>query len=275
MTPVAPRPTAVPGVALLPAGFEELVTDLRRSIDALADDEDGDIVALTATPVIPRATIERAGYVADFPNMIGTVHTFQGNEKEWLKLRPLARSGGDWLTEQRPTDVVLSPAACYHVYPTIADSRIDGPRRFRVECYCYRHEATHEVGRLRSFRMREFVYVDTPDACLAWRDRWRERVAQWLSGLGLDVRTEVASDPFFGRIAKLMKQSQTEQNLKLELTAPVTDDSRVAVASANCHKDHLGQAFAITTADGAVAHTACMAFGLERIALALIQAGKA
>jgi hypothetical protein len=42
-----------------------------------------------------------------------------------------------------------------------------------------------------------------------------------------------------------------------------------AIASANYHKEHFGEVFEFT-AGGAVGHTACTAFGLERIALALI-----
>ncbi|MBX7556955.1 hypothetical protein K1Y78_56115, partial [Streptomyces sp. tea 10] len=42
-----------------------------------------------------------------------------------------------------------------------------------------------------------------------------------------------------------------------------------AIASANLHEDHFGESFHLHTADGAVAHSACFGFGLERVALAL------
>jgi hypothetical protein len=44
---------------------------------------------------------------------------------------------------------------------------------------------------------------------------------------------------------------------------------RAAVMSCNYHLEHFGEAFDIRTDDGAVAHTACVGFGLERMALAL------
>ena len=44
-----------------------------------------------------------------------------------------------------------------------------------------------------------------------------------------------------------------------------------AVSSANCHLDYCGKAFDIRTATGEEAHTACIGFGLERIALALFK----
>ena len=56
------------------------------------------------------------------------------------------------------------------------------------------------------------------------------------------------------------------------LVVPIADPARpTAVASSNCHLDHFGKAFGIHSADGAVAHTACVGFGLERITLALFK----
>jgi hypothetical protein len=69
-----------------------------------------------------------------------------------------------------------------------------------------------------------------------------------------------------------MKATQREQNLKYELVVPITSEEKpTAITSSNCHLDHFGLAFDIRTADGAVAHSACVGFGLERIALALFR----
>ena len=43
------------------------------------------------------------------------------------------------------------------------------------------------------------------------------------------------------------------------------------IGRACCIQGHFGQAFDIKTADGRPAHTACIGFGLERIALALFK----
>jgi seryl-tRNA synthetase len=88
--------------------------------------------------------------------------------------------------------------------------------------------------------------------------------------VGLDVRPVVANDPFFGGAGRVMGASQREQTLKYELVVPITSaESPTAIASCNYHLDHFGRAFDIRTADGEIAHTACVGFGLERIALAL------
>jgi seryl-tRNA synthetase len=57
--------------------------------------------------------------------------------------------------------------------------------------------------------------------------------------------------------------------LKVELLAPIAGDEPSAIASLNYHQDYFGEAFGIRTADGVVAHTACVGFGLERMTLAL------
>jgi seryl-tRNA synthetase len=44
-----------------------------------------------------------------------------------------------------------------------------------------------------------------------------------------------------------------------------------AIGSCNYHLDHFGIAFDIRTADGSIAHSACVGFGLERVALALFK----
>ncbi|KAA2255914.1 hypothetical protein F0L68_27370 [Solihabitans fulvus] len=264
-----PLATEVPGVYLSPEPFEAIVNLLRRGIAALSSDEP--FRRLTIPPVIARRTIERAGYVKTFPQLLGTVHSYPGDSKEWGRLAPLVDTGGAWHADQQISDLVLLPAACYPVYATLVGQDLTEPARFAVEATCFRQEATSEAGRLRSFRMAELVTAGSEEHCVQWRGHWQDRIAEWLTGLGLDVSVDVADDPFFGPGRKLYQAAQRAQELKLELRVPVEDGLVQAVASANCHKDHFGEAFEFTC-DGAVGHTSCMAFGLERIALALINA---
>ncbi|MFG2692202.1 aminoacyl--tRNA ligase-related protein [Kitasatospora sp. NPDC048407] len=262
-----PLPTAAPGVQLQSAAYEKLLAALRESIARLADDEPFE--RLVVPPVISRATIERAGYVASFPHLLGTVHSYTGSAADWRQLAPLIAESGPWHAQQTVSDLVLLPAACYPVYATLAGQDLQLPARFSVEAQCFRQEATAEPGRLRTFRMAELVTAGTPAHCLDWRERWLERVAAWLETLGLKPLIELADDPFFGGGRRLYQAAQRAQELKFELRVPVADGLVQAIASANIHKDHFGEAFAFT-ADGAPGHTACTAFGLDRIALALL-----
>ena len=64
--------------------------------------------------------------------------------------------------------------------------------------------------------------------------------------------------------------SQLEQSLKYELLIPVnSEEEPTACMSFNCHLDHFGAAWVLRTADGEIAHTACAAFGMDRLALAI------
>ncbi|HEY0641407.1 MAG TPA: hypothetical protein VGD67_27575 [Pseudonocardiaceae bacterium] len=264
-----PVPTEAPGVYLYPESFERIVALLRTGIAALAADEP--FLRLAVPPVISRRTIEHAGYVKTFPQLLGTVHSFAGTGRDWGRLAPLVETGGDWHADQRISDVVLLPAACYPVYHSLAGHDLGAAAKFAVDATCFRQEATSEPGRLRSFRMSELVTAGTEEHCVAWRAHWLERVTAWLRALRLDVRVEVADDPFFGPGRKLYQAAQRVQELKLEFAVPVDGTTVQAVASANYHKDHFGEVYGFT-AGGAVGHTSCIAFGLERIALALINA---
>jgi seryl-tRNA synthetase len=88
--------------------------------------------------------------------------------------------------------------------------------------------------------------------------------------LALPFRIAPASDPFFGRAARLIAASQVEQMLKFELLIPLRSEERpTACMSFNYHRDHFGLAWDLRGESGEIAHTACVAFGMDRLALAL------
>ena len=68
----------------------------------------------------------------------------------------------------------------------------------------------------------------------------------------------------------MLAKGQRDQELKLEVVCPISSSIPGAVLSINAHLDHFGIDFGIATADGGVAHTACIGFGLERVTLALL-----
>ena len=49
----------------------------------------------------------------------------------------------------------------------------------------------------------------------------------------------------------------------------LTEVKPTAIGSSNYHEDHFGLPFDLHPADGEVAHSACIGFGLDRITLAL------
>jgi seryl-tRNA synthetase len=112
--------------------------------------------------------------------------------------------------------------------------------------------------------------MGTEDHVTAFRQTWMDRGVEMMKSIGLDVEIDVANDPFFGRAGRLLANNQRDQNLKFELLIPVTSQTKkTACMSFNYHQDAFGQKWGLNLEDGAVAHTACVGFGLERIALAL------
>ncbi|MEU0128132.1 MULTISPECIES: aminoacyl--tRNA ligase-related protein [unclassified Streptomyces] len=255
-------PTGVPGLLSFTPKFEKVLTNLQAALTAT--DPSASPGPTFYAPVVPRANIDRAQYAESFPQLLGSVHAL--------------RTGGtpdpqDPAAARAETDVVLAPAICYSVYPQIADSTVTEARFFDAVGHCYRHEATSEYGRFRSFRMREFVVVAGQEEAWQWRDAWIARTEELFTRLGLKISVQQASDPFFGPGDRFMRTSQIQQDLKYEFHTEVYDgDPGTAIASANCHKDHLGEHFAIGFADEGPAHSSCMAFGLERTVSALIHA---
>ncbi|MFG2041342.1 aminoacyl--tRNA ligase-related protein [Dactylosporangium sp. NPDC048998] len=254
-------PPTANGLLSFTPKFESVVAGLQAVLTG--SDPFGSAGPIWYAPVVPRATIDRSEYADGFPNLLGTVHALA-----------LDASADTVVGEEDrgATDLVLAPAVCYSVYPRIADGVIEGPRHFDAAGYCYRHEATSELGRFRSFRMREFVMVADAATARDWRDAWIARGEALFARLGVTVSVVPASDPFFGPGARLMRNSQKQQDLKYEFVAALPGQATgTAIASANYHKDHLGLRFDISYRGQEPAHTACTAFGIERIVLALIQ----
>lgn len=68
----------------------------------------------------------------------------------------------------------------------------------------------------------------------------------------------------------MLAASQREQELKFEVVVPIlSEDAPTAVCSFNYHREHFADIFSIHTSDGAIAQTACLGFGMERVVMAL------
>jgi seryl-tRNA synthetase len=208
--------------------------------------------------------------VTSFPNLVGVVSSFAGTAADVPAFLDEVAGGADWTERLAITDVAMCSAGCHPIYPLVARSTLPhGGDRFEVETWCFRHEPSADPARMQSFRQHEFVYLGTPEGAVAHRDRWLEQGRELLASLGLDVSAVVANDPFFGRTGRLLAASQRTKELKYELVAPISSTAPGAIGSANYHEDHFGAAFDIRLEGGDVAHTACIGFGLERIALSL------
>jgi seryl-tRNA synthetase len=263
------EPMGIDGVYARTAKFERVVEGLAKLITR---HREPDTEILRFPPVMSRQQLEKSGYLKSFPHLLGCVSCLHGSEADIRLIVEGFEAGRDWTPALGPADLVLSPAACYPVYP-LAASRGSVPARglkFDVACDCFRHEPSRQLDRLQSFRMREYVCLGTPQQIADFRERWMTRAQGIADGLGLPYRIAQASDPFFGRGGKLMATSQVEQSLKFELLIPLrSDDQPTACMSFNYHRDHFGTTWNLKNETGEVSHTGCVAFGIDRLALAL------
>ncbi|HEY5294719.1 MAG TPA: amino acid--[acyl-carrier-protein] ligase [Gaiellaceae bacterium] len=226
-------------------------------------------------PLLPRDQLEKIGYLKSFPHLAGTIFAFDGDEEQATVQEERASRHEDWSEFQGMTDLVLTPAACYPVYPAVAAR---GPLRaggITVDAggsYVFRHEPSGDPARLQMFHQREIVRIGEPEVVAVWRDAWRDRSVALLLAVGLDARFDVANDPFFGRSGRLLARSQRSQALKFEVLVQIAGPEPTAVASFNYHQDHFSSTYGIEMKNGGEpAHTACLGFGLERITLALLR----
>ncbi len=261
-------PASVDGVYGRSDRYERVAAGVMAVLGRLGADDVEDHVHFP--PVLPRVAFERTGYIASFPNLMGSVHSFFGDDARHAEMVKAAKAGERWSDALEPTDVMLCSAACHSLYPGMAGTLPAGGRTVQVSSWCFRHEPSRDLMRMQAFRMVEYVFVGEPSEAVACRDEWLGRGRRVLEDLGLDVDTVTANDPFFGRRGRLLAQNQQEAELKLELVTSVDAGATpVAVASSNLHREHFGQAFGITTASGAMAHSTCFGWGLDRVVLAL------
>ena len=264
--------TGVDGLYGRSGVFEAIGDGFQNLVTRYAGTDNAEVVRFP--PAMSRAVFERSGYMKSFPQLAGTIHCFHGDGAAHLDLLQVIENKGDWTKGQTASEVVLTPAACYPLYPAAARR---GPLPadgllFDLLSYCFRHEPSRDPARQQMFRMREFVRMGTPDQVTAFRADWLDRGQKLIAELGLPFAIDVANDPFFGRTGKMLAVNQRDQRLKFELLIPIESEEKpTACLSFNYHQDHFGKTFELSAEGGETAHTACVGFGHERVILALLK----
>ena len=193
-------------------------------------------------------TLERAGFFAAFPGGASAITPGAAGHRYFL-----------------------CPAVCYHAYAWLDGLSLDAPIVTTAAQTCFREvdRGAPSASRLWEFTMREVIFVGPADWVAARANEWAPIMEQFASSLGLDAALEPATDPFFGPAARGQRLMQQIKELKRELRLAV-DGVRVAAASINLHETHFSSRFGFRLAGGGEAHSACVAFGLERWALAFL-----
>jgi len=203
---------------------------------------------LLPPPCLPPGVPERCGYLLSFPH-----HATMAV--------PVADDDGE-----DPVRSLLTPAACYHVYPTLEDSHLNRPVFLTLRATCFRNEDVFlPLERQWSFSMREVVCVGADEDVSRFLETARKTASAWCEILGVPIRLDRATDPFFDPASSPGWLMQRLLPLKTELLS-----DGLAIGSFNSHQSFFGETFSIRVC-GQPAWTGCAAFGLERWLLALIR----
>src|SRR5271170_5198145 len=111
------RPMGADGVYARTALYEDVIDRLSAFVSR---QRDPGAEILRFPPVMSRHQLEKSGYLKSFPNLLGCVCALHGTESEIRAAADRHETGGDWTGGLAPVDLVLSPAACYPVYPLAA-----------------------------------------------------------------------------------------------------------------------------------------------------------
>ena len=108
----------VDGVYARTALYLKLLERLESYITGLRDPK---AEVMRFPPVMSRHQLEKSGYLQSFPNLLGCVCALHGSESAIRAAVDQQDKNGAWTKSLAASDLVLSPAACYPVYPIAAE----------------------------------------------------------------------------------------------------------------------------------------------------------
>ncbi|OAR22855.1 hypothetical protein A8W25_25145 [Streptomyces sp. ERV7] len=246
-------PAAGPGLQTLPAG----PTVLLKRLDALLEGWGTAVGAapMIMPPLLPVADLSRLDVYDNFPHQALVVTTLDlTRHQQGVPYEEFAPGALE------PALLGLPSAACFAVYLHHEGRALPDGTTVTVLGRCFRREDHYDgLRRLLGFHMREIVALGSYEFTQEHLRRFEERVTALADALGLALRKEAATDPFYDRGG---------QRALLQRLAPVKHEFLVdglAIASLNVHRNFFGERCGITLdATGQAVHTSCAAFGLER-----------
>lgn len=218
---------------------------------------------------------ERGGYFETFPHYI----MFQTTMKNDLNvIERFSKNGSkekNIFKEMKAPSRVLRNATCVPIYHFLRNQQIDdaGPQTFMVSGRCFRNEGNnvYEIARLNEFNMKEYVFVGSPEQCKEKIIMAKELWHFWITTFGLNCKICTANDSFFASNYKKLQFFQILGDAKQEFQCRLDDAHKyIAVGSANFHRTHFSKPYNIRLQNGNYAHSACFAFGLERLSYSLL-----
>ena len=137
----------VPGVYGHGGVFEDIIERFEQCVTRRAKHLKPEVIRFPA--ILSRKHYLQTTHIENFPDLMGSVHSFTGNERDHVRLLNKRANGEDWTSELTPTDVMLTPAACYPLYPTATGTLPEGGRTVDLRSFVFRHEPSPDPARSR------------------------------------------------------------------------------------------------------------------------------
>lgn len=212
--------------------------------------------------------LQRVDYLHSFPHQATFPVRLDPREAnlEAFRAGPMVTEDGSVaLIALAPTDQVLTPAACHHVYADHEGEKLSRARYITTRNTCFRQEERYEpLRRQWSFSMREIVCLGSRAEAAAFFHTARSAVDLLAKDADLPVAWLNATDPYFRPPGRPRHSVTRLQPAKYEAVY----GGDLPIVSANQHFEHFGAGFRISRG-GCPAHSACVAFGIERWLFAL------
>lgn len=226
-------------------------------------------------PVLfPIESFKQGGYFETFPHHI----MFQSTIKSDIEvLNQFSREGlgedNKILGNINTPANVLKNAACGPIYPLLSNQDIGREMLvYFTVGRCFRNESSNifELARLNEFSMSEIVFVGRDDQTRQGIEEAKELWRYWIDLFNLNCVIETAHDSFFAGNYKKLKFFQKIGDSKIEFKLLLPHCGKyIPCSSANYHRTHFSKKYNIRN-DDSYCHTACIAFGIERLAYAFL-----
>ncbi|WP_405647404.1 hypothetical protein [Streptomyces uncialis] len=236
-------------------GLDDLLTGLAARLKA---------PEVVGPPLLSVEGLTRLDYFRNFPHLGVSAGRFAPEAVDGL-----AAGEPPGELPLRPTGHLLPSATCYGLLLSLEGQDVgEAGLRLSATGRCFRNETHYEgLRRLWGFHMREVLYLGTKRGATEHLEQGAVFVQELAGRLGLELTRAAADDPFYdkgGSRARLMALDP----VKHEFSAP----DGTAIASVNRHRNFFGERLNIRAGADGPAHSACVAFGVERWVHAMILA---
>ncbi len=218
--------------------------------------------------MVPTALLGEIGYFGHFPHHVTFCSHLRG---DLPVLEDVASSPNEPRIEGRlaPHDHVLTPAVCLPCYRQQRGVVLEAGavRTLTMQNHVFRYEGTNfrPLERGWDFTVRDIVFFGGYDDLVRLRFEVMSRAMALCRELDLEATIELANDPFFLDASRDKAIYQRMGEVKYELLFPLARSGQsLAASSFNLHRDYYTSVYDTRIADGVLAESACMGFGLER-----------